>query len=66
MSDFSAWDYYFFGKPSITELSGNRVMLTGKCRWCFGNGRVYVRGDYERCNSCDSICGQLRIIVNNK
>ena len=63
MSDkFSAYDILFVGKPIITELSG-RVMLSGKCRWCFGNGRVYSRGEYEQCKTCMS--GYRTIIVFN-
>lgn len=53
MSDkFSAWNTLFLGKPIIKELSGNRVLLSGKCRWCFGNGRTYIFEDYEPCTEC--------------
>ena len=66
MSDkFSAWDILFVGKPMITELSGNRVMLFGKCRWCFGNGRVYIQGEYQQCTTCMSINGYRSIILFN-
>lgn len=66
MSDkFSAWDILFVGKPMITELSGNRVLLSGKCRWCFGNGRVYSCGEYEQCTICMSFNGYRSIILFN-
>lgn len=61
---FSAYDTLFVGKPAIKTLFCNMLMLSGKCRSCFGNGRVYVRGDYERCNSCNSFSGYLTIIIN--
>ena len=65
MSDkFSAYDILFVGKPMIKELSGNRVLLSGKCRWCFGNGRVYNDGEYEQCKTCMSINGYINIITN--
>lgn len=64
--DFNAWDSWFVDKPVFKQLSSSRVMLSGKCRWCFGNGRVYVRGDYEPCKSCNSITGFKTIILNTK
>jgi len=62
-----SWRTYFLDNPNIVELSDNRIMLTGKCRWCFGTGRVYSRGDYESCRTCNSgISGYLTFIVSPK
>jgi hypothetical protein len=65
MSD-KYWNTWFSEQPDRKELSENRVMLSGKCKCCFGAGRVYIRGDYERCNNCNSNFGQLTIIIKNK
>ena len=65
MSDkLNKWNTWFSDQPVMKELTEDRVMLSGKCRSCFGTGRVYIRGDYERCNSCNSNFGYLTIIVN--
>ena len=60
-----SWRIYFINEPNIIVMSDNRFMLSGKCRECFGNGRIYVRGDYEKCRTCNgSVSGNLTFIVS--
>jgi hypothetical protein len=57
---------FIVGEPSIRELSGNRILVSGKCSNCFGRGRVYIRGDYESCYSCNSNFGIRSFIVQKE
>ena len=53
----------FSGKPTITKLCSNRVILSGKCKLCFGDGIQYSQGDFYTCKRCRG-GGKLEIVIN--
>jgi len=37
---------------SYIKYSDNRFMISEKCNNCYGNGKIYMFGDYRYCNKC--------------
>ena len=52
----------FSGKPTITKVTNNKVILSGKCKLCLGHGMKYSQGDFYTCKSCGG-GGELEFVV---